>query len=516
MKIYSLVLVLFFSCSVVIRAERPNILFIYTDDQSTRTVSAYPDAYDWVDTPQIDRLAGEGVLFKHAYIGSWCMPSRAAILTGLHQHAIESMRMEGEYPGSAYDPDKCKFWPSDFRKQGYYTAQIGKWHTGIDTGYGRDWDYQVVWNRPRYPDNASNYYYDQLIETNGQPPVMTEGYTTDNYTSWAIDFIHGDNRDETKPWYLWLCYGAVHGPFTPADRHLEDYGDAVSPAIKDIYPVRDGKPQYAKNLAFWEPDTNGVPVEKQRVGATPVGMKDLPGRSLRDWVQQYHQGVLAIDEGVGRLIAALKESGQLENTIIVYTSDQGFAWGQHGMKNKVAPYQASVAAPTIFRIPESLAFGQKSRGTVVEAPMSGVDIPVTLYSLAGLRTPWKMHGNDLTPLLRDPVSKWDKPAMLVHTAKVYGSTTDVIPGKDDPSLYHGPGIPWYVMVSQGRYKYVRNLVEGEMEEFYDQVSDPGELRNLALEDGYHELLKLYRNRTVKELRRTDAGFVNDLPSVATQ
>ncbi len=496
--------------------DRPNILFIYTDDQSTRTVSAYPDAYHWVDTPNIDRLAGEGVLFKHAYIGSWCMPSRATILTGLHQHAIESMRMEGEYPGSAYDAEKCKFWPSDFRKQGYYTAQIGKWHTGIDTGYDRDWDYQVVWNRPRYPDNASNYYYDQLIETNGQPPVMTEGYTTDNYTEWAVDFIQGENRAAERPWYLWLCYGAVHGPFTPADRHLDDYQAADSPQIKDLYPGREGKPQYVKNMAFWEPGPNGDPVEKKRVGETPVGMKDLPGRSLRDWVQQYHQGVLAIDEGVGRLMAALKESGQLDNTIVVYTSDQGFAWGQHGMKNKVAPYQASVAAPTIFRLPQPLAEGKKSRGTVVEAPMSGVDIPVTLYALAGLKTPWKMHGNYLTPLLEDPEAGWNKPAVLVHTAKLYGSATDEIPGKEDPALYHGPGIPWYLMTSLGRYKYIRNLVEGEVEELYDLISDPEELENLAFDSGYKDILSDYRTLTVKELRRTKAGFVNNLPATATQ
>jgi arylsulfatase A-like enzyme len=496
-------------------ADRPNILFIYADDQSTRTVSAYPDAYHWVNTPNIDHLASEGVLFRHAYIGSWCMPSRATMLTGLQQHAIESMRMEGPYPGSAYDADKCKFWPADFRKQGYYTAQIGKWHTGIDTGFGRDWDYQVVWNRPRYPENSPNYYYDQLIETNGQPPVMTKGYTTDNYTDLAIDFINGKNRDE-KPWYLWLCYGAVHGPFTPADRHLDAYQDADTPQIADIYPGRPGKPEYADTMEFWEPGPNGEPVEKKRQGDTPVGMVDLPGRSLRDWVQQYHQGVLAIDENVGRLMETLRASGQLENTIVVYTADQGFAWGQHGMKGKVAPYHANVASPTIFRLPDRLANGSKSRGTVVDKPMSGVDIPVTFYSLAGLKAPWKMHGRDLTPLLRDPVASWNSPAMLVHTAKVYGSATNTIPGRDDPALYHGQGIPWYVMITKDRYKYVRNLVEGEVEELYDEMSDPDELRNLAMETEYKPLLKQYRNMAIEELKRTKAGFVNRLPSIATE
>ena len=124
---------------------RPNILFIYTDDQSHRTVSSYPDAFEWVRTPNIDQLARQGVKFEHAYIGSWCMPSRATMLTGLHQHGIESMRMEGQYPGSAYDPEQCPFWPAVFRANGYTTAQIGKWHTGVDVGYGRDWDPIRIW-----------------------------------------------------------------------------------------------------------------------------------------------------------------------------------------------------------------------------------------------------------------------------------------------------------------------------------------------------------------------------------
>ena len=120
------------------------------------------------------------------------------------------MRMEGKYPGSKYDPAKCPFWPSVFRKNGYQTAHIGKWHTGIDAGFGRDWDFQMVWNRPAHPDNAPNYYDNQLISKNGGEPVMTKGYTTDNYTDWAIDYIDGKERDSEKPWYLWLCYGAVH------------------------------------------------------------------------------------------------------------------------------------------------------------------------------------------------------------------------------------------------------------------------------------------------------------------
>jgi len=222
-------------------AERPNILFIYSDDQSHRTVGCYrEEAYPWVRTPHIDRLAARGVRFRHAYIGTWCMPSRATLLTGRHPHGVESMRMEGKYPGSVYDPQKCPFWPKEFRRQGYVTAQIGKWHTGTDTGFGRDWDYQIVWNRPAHPDNAPKYYDDQLLSFNGGPPTRTEGYSTDNYTRWAEEFIRGKHREAGKPWYLWLCYGAVHGPSTPADRHRRDYPDVEVPVPADLYPPRAG------------------------------------------------------------------------------------------------------------------------------------------------------------------------------------------------------------------------------------------------------------------------------------
>ncbi|MEK6235449.1 MAG: sulfatase-like hydrolase/transferase, partial [Planctomycetales bacterium] len=302
--------------------KKPNILFIYTDDHSHRTVSCYPEAQKWAKTPNIDRLAAQGMRFTHAYIGTWCMPSRATMLTGHHPYGVESMRMEGQYPGSEYDPAKCPFWPKTFREQGYATAHIGKWHTGTDTGHGRDWDHQIVWNRPRYPKNSGRYYYDQLIETNGGKAQPTKGYSTDNYTNWALEYIRGEHRPADKPWYLWLCYGAVHGPFTPAERHMNSYPGLKAPIPKDIYPPRPGKPDYMQKIAFWDKGDDGRPFLKGKgfKGIT-VNASGIHGNRLSDWVRQYHQGVLAIDDGVGKLVAALKATGQYENTLIVFTSD---------------------------------------------------------------------------------------------------------------------------------------------------------------------------------------------------
>ena len=327
------------------RDERPNILFIYTDDQSYRSVSCYPGADDWARTPAIDRLADQGIRFDSAYIGTWCMASRATLLTGHHQFAVESMRMVGKYPGGTYDPEQCPFWPAEFRRQGYFTAQIGKWHTGTDTGFGRDWDFQLVWNRPKYTDTAGHYYYDQPITFHGGETKNIERYSTDQYTDWAVDFIGGEGRDPDKPWYLWLCYGAVHGPYTPAERHLDDYPGVRVAAPADIYPPRPGKPDWAQLIEFWEPGDNGEPVRRNR--------------TLTSRVRQYNQAVRAIDEGVGRLIESLEQSGQRENTLVVLTSDQGFAWGQHGFAHKVAAYDSNIRAPLIVSMP-----GRIPQGTV--------------------------------------------------------------------------------------------------------------------------------------------------------
>ena len=495
--------------SAAAKDSRPNILFIYTDDHSHRTVSCYPEAYDWVKTPNIDRLATQGVRFTHAYIGTWCMPSRAALLTGHHPYGIESMRMVGQYPGSEYDPKQCPFWPKVFRENGYTTAQIGKWHTGTDTGHGRDWDYQVVWNRPRHVDNSGAYYYDQLTEINGAKAKMVKGYTTDNYTNWADDFIRGENRDANKPWYLWLCFGAVHGPFTPADRHLDDYPDAKIPVPADIYPPRPGKPEYMQKIDFWVKGKDGQPEMKGGAfgGKTVEGKKGVHGNTLNDWVRQYHQGVSAIDEGVGKLMKTLRETGQLENTLVVFTSDQGFGWGQHGFCTKLAPYDATIRSPMIVSMPGTLP-----KGKVCESPVGGVDLVPTFFQFANIDLPWKMHGHDLTPLLKNPAAKWNHPVLLTLTGRRYGADTDVIP--DNADDFYLNGVPWWVFLVEGRHKYIRTLAKGEIEELYDLVNDPEELTNLALNPKYAKELTRLRKGLIAELRRTGAGMADNLPSVA--
>lgn len=482
-------------------AERPNILFLFADDQNTKTIGAYPESWKWVQTPNIDRLAKGGIRFSHCYLGSWCMPSRANLLTGRYPHAIETMRMAGPYPGSTYDPEKCPFWPRVFRAHGYQTAQIGKWHTGTDTGYGRDWDYQIVWNRPKNLANAGVYYGDQIIEHNGKEKTVT-GYATDNYTQWACDYINGEGRDKAKPWFLWLCYGAIHGPSTPAPRHEGKYQDAAVETPTDILPPRPEKPAYLDRAQAWYQDSNGV----IRAGKAPrPAGKANRGQTHADWVRQVNECALALDEGIGRVMEALKSSGQLENTLVVYSADQGFAMGEHGFRAKLAPYEANFNSPLIV----SFA-GQLPAGKVCTTPVCGGDLVTTFFAYAGIKLPWEMHGRDLTSLFKSPEAPQETRALLFEEmGDVYGSDTSPIPA--DELIYHGNVARW-VGIRYGKYKYIRTLLAGEMEEVYDLEADPQELTNLALRPEHAKLLADLRGRCVAELRRTGAPFADALPA----
>jgi len=476
--------------------KKPNILLIYADDQSYKTLGCYPESYPWVKTPQIDALAKGGVRFTGAYLGGWCMPSRASILTGRQPHGIQSMRMEGDYPGSVYDPKQCPFWPAIFRKNGYHTAQIGKWHTGVDSGYGRDWDYQIVWNRPKYPKNAGAYYEKQILEFNGEVKEQ-EGYPADNYTKWAVDYINGKTRDKDKPWFLWLCHGSVHGPSKPAARHKGLYKDAKVPEPSDLLGPWPGKPEYLKNTLAWGKDKQG------KIGALKSGAKvgddagEL-GTGFADWVRQVNECVPAVDESVGEVMAALKASGQLENTLVIYTADQGFAMGEHGLRMKIAPYDAAYRSPLIVSMP-----GLVPAGKVCKQTANAPDLIATFFAQSGIKPPDSLHGRDLTPLLKDPAAKWTHPCLYEHTGHDYGDDVAKVL-KDHPKEAIYQKVPWYTAVVYEGWKYIHYLQPGVPEELYDLNNDPEELKNVIDDAKNAERLTRLRTAMTEELKRTQA------------
>lgn len=490
-------------------AKRPNILFIYADDQSFKTLGCYGANPEWAKTPNIDRLASQGIRFERSYLGPWCMPSRASLLTGRLQHAVMSMTMEGEYPGSKYDPALCPFIPAQFRAQGYQTAQIGKWHTGTDTGFGRDWDFQIVWNRPGHPENAGTYYKDQLLTFNGVDR-MTEGYSTDNYSQWASEYIQGQHRDPNKPWYLWLCYGAVHGPTTPADRHKGKLAGNKAVVPKDIVGPWPDKPAYLENTKAWMMADSGQPAMAKKAKKKDNFDAGEPGKDFHAWVQQVNECMMAVDEGVGKVLSALEASGQLENTLIVYSADQGYGLGEHGFNQKVAPYDATVSSPMIMRWA-----GHIAEGKVCKHPINSPDLVDFFCKTAGVTIPWKTHGRDIRPLIENPESTtWNVPVMLTHTSRNYGDETITIP--TDASLTSSSGVPWYALLRDGKFKYVRYFVPGETEELYDLEADPDELTNLASKPEHLKRLVELRQKAIDELRRTDAKFVDVLPKTKAE
>ncbi len=503
--------------SAVLRAAtpaRPNILFILTDDQSPRSVSAYPEAYPWVKTPHTDQLAREGVRFAPAYIGANCIPARATLLTGLHSTGIQSLTRAAQ--GPARDGGRLpEFWPRVFRRHGYHTAHIGKWHTDGGTGHGVDWDFQKTWSRLVGGREANlNYQVNQLISTNGGPPEPAPGYSTDNYTRWAVEYLRERGREPGRPWYLWLCYDAPHGPFIPADRHRQDYPVVDVPTPAGIYPPRPGKPGYMQHVATWEPGPGGTPQLRERHYEADGVLKRYRAtesfpRSLPDWVRRYQQTVSAVDEGVGAVLRALDDIGQRENTLVVFTSDQGLAIGQHGFFDKHAPYDATIAAPLIVRFP-----GRAPAGATCAATVGGVDLVPTFFRAAGIPLPWPMHGRDLTPLLERPETPWPHPTLLPYTIGAWGDDTVRIPDESaTPLPARGFRVPWWVLYREGRYKYIRTLVPGEFEEVYDLASDPGEQANLATDARHRATVERLRAAALAELRRTGASFTERLPPV---
>jgi arylsulfatase A-like enzyme len=479
--------------------KRPNILFILADDQSYKTVGCYPESWPWVKTPNIDRLAASGVRFHAAYLGAWCMPSRASLLTGRHPHGIETMRMEGTYPASTYDPHQCPFLPAVLRKHGYHTAHIGKWHTGIDAGWNRDWDHQIVWNRPLHPENAGAYYTRQLLAIDGREQ-WADGYPADNYSQWAEDYIRGKTREADKPWFLWLCYGSIHGPSKPAPRHQGLYANAEVPVPRDIFPPRPGKPDYLEKTQSWIRDADGVPVAAKNgesFGDTSAKQK----QSFAHFVRQMNECVPAIDEGVGKLLAALKETGQLENTLIIYTADQGFGMGEHGFRTKLGPYDATYRSPLIISMP-----GLTPAAKVCRTPVNAPDLVATMAAQAGVALPWKTHGRDVSALLQNPSAPWEAPCLYQFTGEIFGSRVSKLvntePGKAE---YHA--VPWYTAVVRDGWKLVHYLKPGVGDELYDLEQDPEELANLISQPESRKRLETLRTALHAELQRTQAGFM---------
>ena len=477
-----LLISLFLTHAVIAETRpRPNVLYIFADDLTVRAVSSYPQAYPWVKTPNIDSLAAKGVRFHSVYMAAYCVPARVSMMTGNLPHAAQGTFTGAELTGENLKREIAQhpFWPQRLRESGYRTGLIGKWHiSSRPLAVGIDWDTAIHWSK-----SMANAYYDgQKMSFNGAPPTDLDGYSVDRHTDLAIKYIK-DPGSKDKPWFLWLCYSSPHMPADPAERYkgaLASVDDIPEPVSMRM---RDGKPAYIRDF--------GMPRWK--------GVKEA--------IRKYHECVMAIDENVGRLTKTLEETGQLDNTVIIFTGDQGLAHGHHGLVNKKdAPYDAALCTPLIFSWPGHFPQNHSS-----QEPVAGPDMVKTLHEIMGIAPLPSMDGTSLLPVIKDPASKLSRKAMLM--TNVQNHMGESIPqGVKKTERYIASGgkgegaMQNWAMIRSGPWKYIAYCGGDKEEELYNLETDKEELTNLAAQPLHSDKLEEMRLACARELRATQSGF----------
>lgn len=453
---------------------RPNIIWIYADDHAFQAISAYHDRFAILaPTPNIDRIAHEGALFKHSYVvNSICAPARANILTGVHSH--KNGVLDNRIPISF---DQHTF-PAILRENGYTTAVFGKWH--IKTKPEGFDDFKILIGQGQYfnPDY-------RIKDGAGEKTVQLEGYSTDRTTTEALDFIKA-NKDSGKPFMVMCQYKAPHGPWSPALRNMELLRDVEipePPTFNDGYRGRKAAAmskmtilgnfvgERFDRLLKGDPATshygrlsdeelqrakNFFGYENRRIIKGDLRETALKKEKYQRYIHDYLRTVQGNDQNVGRILNYLDESGLAENTLVCYSSDQGFYLGEHGWYDKRFMYNESFFTPLLMRWP-----GHIEPNTVVEELVQNIDMAPTFLSLGKAPVPDVMQGMDITPLLYGIKPQQWRSHVYYHFYESYDSTHEV---------------PKHEGVFDGRYKLIHFYELGEWE-FFDCSSDPYEMHN---------------------------------------
>ncbi|HOX55636.1 MAG TPA: sulfatase [Candidatus Paceibacterota bacterium] len=476
--------------------SRPNILFIMSDDHAAHAISAYGSRVN--RTPNMDRLAKAGMRFENCFaVNSICAPSRATILTGKYSH-LNGVPTFNRFGGS--QPTVAKY----LQAAGYYTGMIGKWHLGSEpTGFDK---WTVLPGQGVYHDPA-------FIEPEGRRVI--KGYATDVITDLAVDFLK--NRPKNKPFFLMCHHKAPHRSWEPDEKHRAMFANKhipEPPTLRDDYAGRADAIRECRQKVFedmtrrdlkLEPpaDLKGAArnewlnVKPTEVETEIKGKKQkLTGKALNKWkYQRYMQDYLAciqsVDDNVGRLLDWLDRNGLARNTLVIYTSDQGFFLGDHGLYDKRFMYEESIRMPFLVRWP-----GAIKAGSVQTAMAINPDFAPTFMDLAGLRVPPDMQGRSLVPLL-----KGQRPANW-RTSWYYRYYHD--PGDHNTRAHYG--------VRTETHKLM-HFWKSDQWEMYDLVKDPDELRNVYSEPAQQEQvarLKAELYRLKKEVKDEDQ-FANEQP-----
>ncbi|MBN1909485.1 MAG: sulfatase [Pirellulales bacterium] len=429
--------------------KRPNIIYIMSDDHAAHALSCYGSKIN--KTPNLDRLANEGMRFDRCFCtNSLCGPCRAVVLTGKYNHLNGFIDNRASSRFDASQPHVAKM----LQKAGYQTAVVGKWHLRCEpTGF----DY---WNV--LPGQGQ--YYDPVMIEMGKKSKR-KGYVTDLITDSALDFIK-NRRDPSKPFFLMYHHKAPHRRWEPGPKHLTMYDDQdipEPPTFNDDYKGR-GTAAHSTEMTIEKHLTpNDLKVKPP---------KDLKGQALKKWkyqryIKDYLRCVASVDDNVGRLLDYLDKSGLADNTVVFYTSDQGFFLGDHSWFDKRFMYEESLRMPLMVRWP-----GHVKPGSVSKDMVLNLDLAETFLDLAGVDVPKDMQGRSYKPILEGHApDDWRKsmyyryyefPAVhMVH--KQYGVRTD-------------------------RYKliYFNELEEWEL---FDLEKDPHELNSVYDDPAYADVVK---------------------------
>jgi arylsulfatase A-like enzyme len=485
----SLSLVLGKNHAGAVAEERPNVLWIYSDDHSHNAVSAYAGLWaDVAPTPNIDRIANQGVIFRNSFVtNSICGPCRAVVLTGKHSHVNGFMRNGDRFNGTQ------QTFPKLLQRAGYQTAIFGKWHLGTEpTGFD-DWDVLP---------GQGHYYNPEFLTPEGRE--VASGYVTDIITSKALSWLK-NKRDEKKPFMLMVQHKAPHREWEPGPAHLRTFDDVTIPEPGNLFddyagrgtaareqdmtieetmrisadlkvwdtskfnkPIEEMTREEAREKRWWERTYARMDEEQRKQWDTAYGPKneafrkaDLQGRELVRWKYQrymkdYLRCIRSIDDNVGRILDYLEESGLDKNTVVFYSSDQGFYLGEHGWFDKRFMYEESLRTPLLAKWP-----GVANPGTECTAMVQNLDYAETFLDIAGVPIPDDMQGASLVPFMkgRTPLS-WRK-SIYYH-------------------YYEGEGRVHHVHrhygIRNARYKLIHFYTLDEWE-LYNLQTDPKEMQS---------------------------------------
>jgi arylsulfatase A-like enzyme len=479
------------------QASRPNILYIMTDDHAAHAIGAYGSKVN--QTPNLDRLAREGVLLTNVFAtNSICTPSRAVILTGQYSH-LNGVTVFNRFDSSRMTVARL------LQQGGYYTGMIGKWHLGSDpVGFDR---WEILPGQGVYPD--------PLLYTATGETRYTGRYVTDVITDLTLAFLEG--RPRGKPFFLMMHHKAPHRPWEPDSQHAAQFAGRHIPepvTFWDSYATRtdalhENMQRVAADLTNRDlklappqgltgPDlTKWLAIKPDSVTTTRDGQAvTLTGEALARWkYQRYMQDYLAtlqsVDDSVGRVLAYLDKSGLARNTIVIYTSDQGFFLGDHGLFDKRFMYEESIRMPFLVRWPAGIKPGTRS-----DAMALNLDFAPTFLDAAGLPVPADMQGRSLLPVLRGRTpADW-------RTSMYYRYYHD--PGDHNTRAHYG--------VRTRTHKLIYFWKKDQWE-LFDLLNDPYELHNLYGQPGQDALTATLKAELarLKKAAQDDDQLANDQP-----